>query len=145
MKRLIRASVLINQSAMILLQSQFCLSVFLLINSWHQSLSLKSTNNLHLNCQIALTHFEHIGETRPPCVHPSVHAADCICQIHGPLIVFLHLRIYFINTVWSGFCCFLHAPVGMPPPFVHLACLMVCKHKPIPLRCFSRLHFQVPA
>lgn len=31
------------------------------------------------------------------------------------------------------------------PPFFLLDCLMVCKHKPIPLRCFSRLHFQVPA
>lgn len=82
----------------------------------------------------------------PPCVHINAYCwLCCICQIHRPLPVFVSLRIYFINTIRPRFCCLLSTTVGMPPPFFLLACLMVCKHKPIPLRCFSRLHFQVPA
>lgn len=82
----------------------------------------------------------------PPYVHIYAHCWHCqVCQIHIHLLVFLSLRIYFINTIQTCFCCLLHTPVGMPPPFFLLACLMVCKHRPIPLRCFSRLHFQVPA
>lgn len=59
--------------------------------------------------------------------------------------MFHSLRIYFINTSWPFFCHELQMPVGMPPLSFLLACLMVCKHKPIPLRCFSRLHFQASA
>lgn len=83
-------------------------------------------------------------EMCPPRLHFNCWLG-CFCQIHRPLLIFLSLRIYFINTIRPCFCCLLCSPVGMPPPFFLLACLMVCKHKPIPLRCFSRLHFQVPA
>lgn len=144
MKGVIRALELINQSFWHVLTSEQVLLVVrlsLLINTWHQSPSLKSTNKPYLSCSVAWTEFE-LGK----CVH-NVHIMAhcwlwCVCQIHRPLLTSLSLRIYFINTTRPSFCC---STVGMSPPCFLLACLMVCKHKPIPLRCFPRLHFQVPA
>ena len=83
----------------------------------------------------------------PPCVHTNTHPwLCCVCQAHRPSPVVFSVRIYFINTSQPFVCCLLRVPVGMPPCLISLlACLVVCKHKPIPLRCFSRLHLQVPA
>lgn len=101
MKGAISSLVLINQSFCHVLTSEPVLLVIrrsLLINNWHQSPSLKSTNKPYSSCSIACTQLE-LGK----CVH-DVHIIAhcwlwCICQIHRPLLMFLSLRTYFINTL----------------------------------------------
>lgn len=147
MKRVIRSLVLINQSFCHVLTSepvQLLVRRLLLINSWHQSASLKSTNNPYLSCWIALTQFECIGEMCPPRVHITVDSV-AFAKYTDLCSSFSAWEFTLLTQSSPAFVVCSIYSVGMPPPFFLLACLMVCKHKPIPLRCFSRLHFQVPA
>ena len=116
--------------------------VFFLLIAGIKAPNLKGTWAVRL-----LWHTWGISIKRIHLLCTSAHAVVYICQITTPLFILLSLRIYFINTSWPFFCCLLQMPVGMPHTLFLflLACLTVCKHKPIPLRCFSRLHFQVPA
>lgn len=117
MKRVIKALVLINQSFCHVLTSEPALllvRLVLLINIWHQSTSLKSTNNPYLSCWIALTQFECIGETCPPRVHTNCWLC-CVCQTHRPLLVFLSLRIYFINTIRPPLLLFAQRALSVCP------------------------------
>lgn len=94
---------------------------------------LKSTNRSYLMWLIA-------KESLSSCQHDK----NLILQPDTQTL-FISWQSALLTECSFLFCCVLLMPFGLSSPCLLLACRIVCKHKPIPLRCFSRLQFQVPA